>query len=215
VASGPIWPDHWTFSSAAPAFTYNPEAAELGFAAAGYGTLRTEPDERMPSRFRFHCLVYPPLERVAVLIQKQLFDIGVDMTLELVPLENLARRIGRGDYDAFLFWLLNGRSLTWPYLFWHSPEPNRPSFVDSGYTAADASLERIRYAQDDDELRDAVAAFQQVMYDDPPAIFLAWEERLRAVSRTFQAPPSDEVGRDIVAGLWRWKPAAEVRAVAR
>jgi peptide/nickel transport system substrate-binding protein len=208
VASGPIWPNHWTFSSAVPTYSYNREAAELGFAAAGYRALEENPG-RMPSRFTFKCLVYAPLERVALLVQKQLFEVGVNMTLELVDVQQLADKLSRSDYDAFLFWLLNGRSLTWPYLFWHSPPPHDTGLMRSGYTAADGPLDQIRYARNDSELRDAVAAFQQVMHDDPPAIFLAWTERLRAVSKRFYVP-HDEPGRDIVSGLWRWRLAATV-----
>ena len=204
TAQGPVWPDHWASSAAVPRYSYNREAALLGFAAAGYGTLR-QVSGRMPSRFQFSCLVYPPLERIALIIQKQLFEVGVDMTIEIAKTADIVGRAARGDFDAFLIWQSSGRALTFPYLFWHSPEPGRPVFLQSGYTAADAALDRVRYAPDDDAFRDAVAAFQQAIYDDPPAVFLAWEERVRAVNRTFNVPPQ-EPGRDIIFSLWRWRP---------
>ena len=36
--------------------------------------------------------------------------------------------------------------------------------------------------------------------DDPPAIFLAWSERARAVSNRFVVPPP-EAGRDVLSTL--------------
>jgi ABC-type transport system substrate-binding protein len=168
----------------------------------------------MPSRFQFNCLVYPPLERIALIIQKQLFEVGVDMTIELAKVGDIVGRAARGNFDAFLLWQSSGRSLTFPYLFWHSPEPGRPVFLQSGYTAADAALDRVRYAPNDGEFRGAVAAFQQAIHDDPPAVFLAWEERVRAVNRTFHVPPQDP-GRDVTYSLWRWRPAAQMSARTR
>jgi peptide/nickel transport system substrate-binding protein len=214
TASYPIWPNHWALSGAVPTHTHNVEAARLGFASAGYGEIRDYGPNRMRARFRLRCLVYPPLERAALVLQKQLFHVGVDLELELVEIGELIQRLGRGDYDTYLFWQASSRSLTWPYVFWHSPQPGRPSFVQSGYNGADAALDGIRYARNDDELRQAVSALQRVMYDDPPAVFIAWDERVRAVSRKFEVP-QDEPGRDIVASIWRWKPATSVMATAQ
>jgi peptide/nickel transport system substrate-binding protein len=211
-AQDPVWPSHWALSNTLPAYTYDREAAVRGLTSAGYGTLR-QSRGRMPSRFQFTCLVHPPLERVALMIQKQLFEIGVDMEIEVAKTAEIVQRAARGNFDAFLIWQLTGRSLTFPYLFWHSPEPGRPGFLQSGYSAADSALDRVRYAPNDDAFRGAVAAFQQVIHDDPPAVFLAWEERVRAVNRAFHVPPQ-EPGRDVIYGLWRWRPAEQRSARA-
>ena len=47
-------------------------------------------------------------------------------------------------------------------------------------------------------------AFQRAIVDDPPAIFLAWSERARAVSTRFEVPV--EPGRDILSTLRLWRP---------
>jgi peptide/nickel transport system substrate-binding protein len=208
-AQDPIWPYHWTSTTGGPTYTHNREAAARAFTAAGYREAKSV-DGRMPSRFQLKCLVYRPLERVALIVQKQLFEVGIDMQIELEGAGEIAARAARGDYEAFLFWQVTGRSLTFPYLFWHSPEPGRPVLLQSGYSSADAALDRVRYAPNDDDLRHAVAELQRVMHDDPPAAFLAWEERVRAVSRKFHVP-TPEPGRDVIASLWRWRPA-EVNA---
>jgi hypothetical protein len=52
------------------------------------------------------------------------------------------------------------------------------------------------------------------MNEDPPAIFLAWSQRARAVSSRFVVPPI-EAGRDILSTLRLWKPVADQRASSR
>jgi hypothetical protein len=39
------------------------------------------------------------------------------------------------------------------------------------------------------------------MLEDPPALFLAWSQRIRAVRRDFNVP---EAGGDPLLTLWRW-----------
>jgi hypothetical protein len=93
-----------------------------------------------------------------------------------------------------------------PYQFLHSPVPGSPALLDSGYAAADGALDRLRLASSDDEVRAAVGGLQRVLYDDPPGVFIAWDERARAVSRRFFVPSTP--GRDILQNFWQVRPAA-------
>jgi hypothetical protein len=68
----------------------------------------------------------------------------------------------------------------------------------------DDALDAIRHAKSDDEYAAGVRGFQQAILDDPPAIFLAWDERARAVSRRFEVPA--EPGVDILGTLRSWRP---------
>ena len=72
----------------------------------------------------------------------------------------------------------------------------RPTPPDSASAAVDGALDRIRHAGSDDEYRAGVAAFQRATIEDPPAIFLAWSERARAVSKRFVVTDA-QPGRDI------------------
>jgi hypothetical protein len=58
-----------------------------------------------------------------------------------------------------------------------------------------------------------VLDYQRAMIADPPAIFLAWGERARAVSRRFDVQP--EPGRDVLGNLRLWKPTAAQPASSR
>lgn len=201
-ADGPLLPEHWAYSPPPHPFQFNPAAARSRFEKAGL-PIRPGTGGRMPSRFAFTCLVFADdsrFERLAVLAAKQLADVGVDMRLEPLPLKQFVTRLGTGDFDAFLFELA-GKRLGWVYEFWHSHEQGR---LNTGYRSTDAVLDRIRGARTDDEVRKGIAEFQQILHDDPPAAFLAWQTTTRAVSTKFDV--AQEPGRDILSNIWKWRP---------
>jgi peptide/nickel transport system substrate-binding protein len=183
-AEGPVWPHHWAFSSTARKFEYNPTPLQ--------------PVE-------FTCLFAERShERIALALQQQLQEVGVRMRIEQLPTDRGLDRLNSGDFDAFLIDPANG-PLVRPYLFWHSSGPL--NYARYSNRAVDAALTRIQHAADDTEYKAAVAAFQEAVVDDPPAIFLAWSRRARAVTTRFQIPA--EPGRDILGTLRSWRPAAD------
>ena len=122
------------------------------------------------------------------------------MRLEAVPLSDFRPRVASGKFDAFLGELIASHGLSFTYMLWRStPEP----FIRTGYTGADAVLDRLRAARTDDELRQAVHDLQRTMHDDPPAAFLYWGQASRAVSRRFVLPAGDDV--DILRSVDRWR----------
>lgn len=214
-ADGPIWPYHWAYA-ATRAYTYNPDAARLRLDAAGL-PLKSPGDGQMPRRFRFQCLFWAEdaqYERIALVVQKQLFEIGIDVEMVPMTIREIRERLGSGAFDAILVQMISGRSLDWVYWFWRSVGSNAPAISRSGYTAADAALDRLRAAQSDEETRMAVADLQHVLYEDPPAAFLVRPETARAVDRSFVVPPEAK-GRDILGTLWQWRPRALTEARAR
>jgi peptide/nickel transport system substrate-binding protein len=209
-ADGPVSPLNWAYAPP-PVFTHDLAAAGRRLDAAGFPA-RMDPERAVPLRFSFDCLVFADdtrFDRVALVVQKQLADVGINM--RLVPLSALdfGNRVRAGDFDAFL-WEMSGRSLSRVYEFWRSSDEG---MVNSGYTAADGVLDRIRAARTEDEVRAAVADLARVMHDDPPAAFLAWQETSRAVLKTFEVSPEGK--RDILTNLWLWRPAADPTQVAR
>lgn len=208
-ADGPVWKYHWAYSTAQRTYDYNPEAARLRLDAAGF-TPRAEGSGRMPGRLRFTCLMWgddPRFERIALVLQKQLYDIGVDMQIEALPLRELVNRMQTGQFDAFLFERLAGTSLLWTYVAWRSQPNVGEGEVNNGYTAADAALDRLReVAITEAETRSAVGEVQRVFYEDPPALFLAWPQTSRAVSGDIEV--TYQANTDIVGRIWSFKRAA-------
>lgn len=183
-AEGPVYPHHWAFSSTARKFEYNPTP--------------------LPP-IEFTCLfVDRSHERIALALQQQLQEVGVRLRIERLPVDTGLDRLNSGLFDAFLIDVANG-PLVRPYKFWHSNGPLNYARYSS--QAVDAALGRVQHAADDNEYKAAVAAFQEAVIDDPPAIFLAWSERARAVSTRFEV--AAEPGRDILSTLRTWRPAAD------
>jgi ABC-type transport system substrate-binding protein len=139
---------------------------------------------------------------MALFLQRQLQVIGVDLDLELLTLDQTMEKVESGDFDAFLADSAQGPTMIRPYWFWHSAGPFNWGHFQSD--EVDAALDQIREAADDAAYQAAVATFQRAIINDPPAIFLAWSERARAVSTRFEVPV--EPGRDILSTLRHWRP---------
>ena len=84
AASGAVWPRHWAHRGDLT-YRYNPERADQMLSDSGFrrpDARGTAQRDQMPSRLRFVCLVaqdVSPFEQIALFLQKQMFDIGVDM----------------------------------------------------------------------------------------------------------------------------------------
>jgi peptide/nickel transport system substrate-binding protein len=211
-ADGPIWPDHWAYIASRQPVAFNPDAARLRLDTAGY-PIRPATKDEMPSRFSFTCLVWAEdgrFERLALVLQKQFADIGIDMRLEPLGAAAFEQRALSGQFDALLIEMA-GRSLSWVYRFWHSPSGQ--ALLNSGYTSADAALERIRRATSDEDVRSGVAELVRVFNEDPPAAFLAWQMQSRAVSAQFDV--LREPNRDVLSNLWQWRPVGTPQYASR
>jgi hypothetical protein len=137
--------------------------------------------------------------------------VGVDLVLEEAPVGSMLERIASRDFDTVLLELASGPNLFRPYLLWRSGGLVQPNNL--GTPQLDAAFDRLLYASTDDQYRDAVLNLQRVTLEDPPAIFLAWSERARAVSRRFDVHV--EPGRDILTTLRLWRPANALQYVGR
>jgi peptide/nickel transport system substrate-binding protein len=211
VAEGPIWPYHWAYSTAQKTYSHNTEAATLRLESAG---LKVKPGKagRMPSRLHLRCLAPSNsalFEKIALVLQKQLYEIGVDLEIVPLPGEDVGKRLDSGDFETVLIQRTTGRSLSWTYSTYHS------SMSGYGYSAADNVLDRLRQTTNEGEIRAAVGDLQQIFHDNPPAIFIAWPKTARVVSSRIKVPDPDETGReavskeagrDVLSSLWLWQP---------
>ena len=208
-----VFPRHWAYDAHVPAQVFDPRRAAQLLDAAGLAPAHPQAARRLVHRIGFTCLVpadYPLIERMALLVQKQLADVGVDMVLEAVPLAEFLGRLSRGEFDAYLFELLAGHGFNFPYSFWRSSSEAAP-LIASGYRAADTALDRLRVAHTVDEEEEAVRGLQEAMRSDPPGVFLCWGEISRAILQRFEVP--NEAGRDVIATIerWRLRPEAPTR----
>lgn len=194
-ATGPISPNHWAYDKSVPAFSFSPDKVADG-----------------DRRIRFRAIVGDPSnERLALLVQRQLQAIGVDLELEMMPLKLAQEKMLAGDFDAFFVDAALGPTMIRPYRLWYSGEQyNWTGFSSS---VIDAALDEVRAAPDDNAYKAGIAAFQRAVVEDPPVVFLVWSERSRAVSSRFEV--TVEPGRDITSTLRQWRPAGVPQAASR
>jgi peptide/nickel transport system substrate-binding protein len=212
-ATDHVWPRHWAYDHEMPRLRYDPAKATELLEAKGLripppGGANTAARTETPSRFHFTCMIpegHAVIERVGLLLQRQLTEVGVDMRIEVVTVADINRRLPTGQFDAFILDLISSPGLDRAYQWWHSPD-GPVELADTGYTAADGALDRIREARTEEETRQAVRSVQQVMRDDPPAVFLLWPETARAISARFRVPLTPD--RDVIYTLPRWTLAA-------
>ena len=196
ASSGLVWPHYWALEPSQPMFQFDPARAT----------------KTLGKRLKISCLVAPdaPFERIALEVKRQLAAVGVDMTPEELPINELTQRGEKRQYDAILTEVISGPTLLRPYLMWHSGTPL--NWGQFGNAKVDAALDRVRHADSDDSLRGAITGLQQTFVDDPPAIFLAWSVRARAVNKRFVVHV--EEGRDILGTLRLWKPPTVAQLAA-
>ena len=210
VANVPIWPFHWAYAGSESEVIHDPVLAGAQLDRAGFPMPAAGQQGQMRKRLTFRCLVYsedPLYERIALMVQRQLFDIGVEVVIELAGMETFGPRAGSGDFDAFLMSANASKSLDFTYRFWHSGMPAALKMQNSGYSGADTVLDQLRRSTSDDDTRAAVAALAQTFRDDAPAAFIAWLEITRALDARLSV--GGDTVQDPFANIWQWRMTGE------
>jgi peptide/nickel transport system substrate-binding protein len=205
-ATGPIWPEHWAYDPAVEPFAIDRVEATRLLESVGLTVRASTRPDRPPARLRFTCILpvdFSIYERVSMELQRQLYEIGVDIEFEVLPFNTYSARLRTGDFEAAFVDLISAPSLGRPYTFWRSAGAGRGYNV-FGYENphAEALFQTLRSSTSEIAVRNATHRLQHVFLDDPPAIFLAWNKRSRAVSGEFEASADAEA--DPLLSLWRW-----------
>ena len=217
AATGPLWPQHWAYDTTIPPYSFDQTLATQLLDQAGLTAGRvTGTEESAPARLRFNCLLpanFSLLERVALDIQKQLFDVGVDIQFEVVTPDEYTARIREGRFEAVFVDLISGPTFGRPYIFWRSAREFRGLNI-FGYENSEAErlFQVLRTSMNEAAFRSATRRLQRVLLADPPAVFLAWNSRARAVSRDFRVPAAP--GRDPLLTIWQWTDNPDRPAVS-
>jgi len=203
---GPISPHHWAFQDAGPTFVYAPQPAAATVArAVGLPQRRSG-----GGGFTLKCLAAAgaPWEHLALLVKQQLAAVGVDLIVEEISPDRVVPAIASHDFEAVLVDASSGWGVFRPYRWWHSQGPGNLTGFSS--PAVDVAIDTIRHSVNDETYRAGIAAFQKAMSDDPPAIFLAWSDRSRAVMSRYDVQP--QPSRDVLSTLRLWRPTDAPKA---
>jgi peptide/nickel transport system substrate-binding protein len=192
VSSGPIWPQNWAAGRAREGLPFDPAAAAAEVRARG-------------GKVSFRCLVAPEDETVALVLKRQLAAVGIDVVFEQASIEAIRDARTSLAFEAILTTAINGPSVFRTSAWWHSKGPRNNGRYAS--RRVDEALDAIRRSLTDEAYESGVEEFQRAILDDPPALFLAWNQRARAVSRRFHVPPT-EPNIDVLGSLRLWQPVS-------
>jgi peptide/nickel transport system substrate-binding protein len=157
-------------------YEYDPELARQILKSAGY----TPDDDGVPARrgkrleITLVTSTWHELAQTAELIAQQWREIGAQVTVETLPVNQLNRDvISPRAYQVLLF----GQVLNFdpdPYTLWHSSQFKPPGGNLSLYAnqTADKLMDEARQTANPIERAEKYDEFQKVLIDDIPAIFL-------------------------------------------
>ncbi|OLC80508.1 MAG: hypothetical protein AUH72_11485 [Acidobacteria bacterium 13_1_40CM_4_65_8] len=132
----------------------------------------------------------------------------MEMDVQGVSQDQLYEAEKNGRFDAVLIEGVSGPTVLRVHFLWDSHGAGNPGGL--GNTTVDAAFDRVSHAENETTYREAVSGLQHAFLDDPPAIFLAWSERVRAISKRFVVP-SPEPGRDVMSTVRLWTPNNDER----
>ena len=205
-SAGPIYPKYWSFDASTSEYAFDPRGAIALLEAAGYRLPKAAGTDGPPARLRFTCLVprdFTVWQKIASEVQKDLSNIGVDMQFKVVKLDDQRALVGKGQFEATFINMISGPTPARPYMWWRSARASKGLYNVFGYENGEAerAFGVLLRSTKDAAVRTATSQLQRVFYEDPPAIFIAWDTRNRAVSRRLEVPND---GRDPMWTLWKW-----------
>lgn len=209
AASGPVWPRHWAYDPAVGSFRYDSDGAMALLNSAGFAEKPSPDTATPPARLRLRCLIpskFSIYEQVASEVQRQLSDVGVDITFDVQEYGVYSDRLRAGDFEVILVDIASGPGMSRASIFWRG-QGKKGAYRIFGYDnpRTEQLFDVLDGATSDAEIRATTPLLQQEFLNNPPAIFIAWNERARAVSSRFRVVARPEF--DPLPTLWQWRRA--------
>ena len=189
----------WSNPNLAP-YPYDPEKAKQLLKEAGF--VDTNGDgilERDGKPFSFEILTNQNKEREksAVLIQRRLKAIGIDVKIRAIEWASfISRFIKTGDFDVVVLGWSLGLDPD-QYSIWHSSQqaPGQFNFIGYNNPTVDKLLEQGRLELNPDKRMKIYHEFARVLLDDSPIVFLSAGYGLTAIHKRIKgidnpAPPA-------------------------
>jgi len=207
VSTGPIYLQTWGYSKTIEPYPYDPKKAVELLAKAGWkdtnGNHVLNKGER---EFEFVLLVVKGddiFRGCALLIQQQLLDIGIRMTVKPISFSAMYEKfLSTKQFDAALLAMISDDPDK-NYLWWHSSQINGGFNVFSYRNKkVDELLDKGRRTFDRQERKKIYLQFQRELYDDPPGVFLFWRDYLIGIHRRFRGVRISPAG--ILSNINEW-----------
>lgn len=210
LATGPVFPAHWSFDSTLAPLPFDTSAARRLLAEAGFklrdGRGRLTDAEGRP--FEFELAVPAGNEygrNVAEVVQAQLAEIGIGVRIQVLEFGALSERITRPerDFDAVFLGWESGLRLDLSDLF-HSEAISRPfQFASYSNAAVDSILDRVGRLNREEAIP-LWHRFQELFLEEQPWTIFYYTPDLAAVREHVHGVAPDIRGYFAGVGEW-WK----------
>ncbi|MDR1195345.1 MAG: peptide-binding protein [Endomicrobium sp.] len=151
-------------------------------------------------------------ELSAEIIQQHLKKIGINVNIRIIEFSTFINQyIAKREFDAVII----GWSTTLDpdqYSLWHSGQtaPRQYNFLSYNNPKIDKLLEQARTTFDMGKRKKMYHEIQDIMYEDPPCIFLYFPDSLSALHKRFRDVKDFPIGVGYNFIEW-WTPRAEVK----
>ena len=181
-------------------YAYDVAKAKALLSDAGFSDLNGDGViERDGKPFSFEILTNQNKERekTAVLIQRRLKDVGIEVTIRAVEWASfISRFIKTGDFDVVVLGWGLGLDPD-QFNIWHSSQnqPGQFNFIGYNNPAVDQLLDQGRLELDPDKRQKIYHQFSKILLDDTPIIYLSAGYGLTAIHKRVKgidnpAPPA-------------------------
>lgn len=190
---GPYKPGSWVYDTTITDYAYDPAKAKALLAEAGWTDRNGDGvlEDASGRAFSFTILTNQGNEqriKTATILQSELGAVGIKVGIRTVEWASFLKEfVDKGNFDAVL--------LAWSiaqdpdnFSVWHSSSavPGGLNFIGYKNPEVDALLERGRRTLDQAERKKAYDAFQKILHDDQPYMFLYTPYRLPLLTARIQ-----------------------------
>ena len=145
-------------------------------------------EETASLSFSLSTVDQPALKEVAEILKNQWERLGINLEIKTSALSNLGEEIIKPrNYDMLLFGEVLG-AVPDPFPFWHSSQKKDPGLNLAVYEnkKSDKLLEEARQTMDNEERKNALEKFQEILIEDAPTILLYNPDYIYLVAKEFK-----------------------------
>jgi peptide/nickel transport system substrate-binding protein len=194
---------HWAYDEAigAEATAFDPQAARALLNEAGWTDRDGDGVRENAGGVRLSFTIKYPSNRswqsVAVIMQEQLANIGIEAIPTGMELGTLVRQVVNSrprDFDGWIVSWVTDVRLDDTALF-HSSSTDGPNgWSGTQRPDIDRYLDRLPLISDREEARPMWQAYQELLVDEQPSTFLYWSDRLIGVNKRIEGEVMDVRG---------------------
>lgn len=198
----PLLPSHLGFRSDLPEYEYSREKARVLLEEAGWKRTDEGVYAKNDEALSLSLVTVEHSENrlVAEELEKAWREVGITVTLSIVPASEIQGNIIRQrNYDILLYGEIVGADPD-PFPFWHSSQAEHPGLNLAQFrnSEADSLLEAARFTTDENVRKEKYHDFQRILNEELPAIFLyaptytyVQDKRLKNFDSTGLVIPAD------------------------